>query len=45
MASRGWKGAAIGLIVGGVCAAGSLALGSKELKLEAGTEMPVHVTR
>lgn len=42
----GGKGAAIGLIVGGAAGAGSLAVGgSKELKLEAGTEMLVHVTR
>jgi hypothetical protein len=42
----GGKGAAIGLIVGGAGGAGSLAIqGSKELKLEAGTEMLVHVTR
>ena len=41
----GGKGAAIGLIVGGAAGAGSLAVGgSKELKLEAGTEMLVHVT-
>lgn len=42
----GGKGAAIGLIVGGAAGAGSLAVGnSKELKLESGTEMLVHVTR
>ena len=42
----GGKGAAIGLIVGGAAGAGSLAIGgSKELKLENGTEMLVHVTR
>jgi hypothetical protein len=42
----GGKGAAIGLILGGGAGAGSLAIGgSKELKLEAGTEMLVHVTR
>ena len=42
----GGKGAAIGLIVGGAAGAGSLAVGgSKELKLDAGTEMLVHVTR
>ena len=42
----GGKGAAIGLIIGGAGGAGSLAVqGSKELKLEAGTEMLVHVTR
>jgi len=42
----GGKGAAIGLIVGGAAGAGSLAMGgSKELKIENGTEMLVHVTR
>ena len=42
----GGKGAAIGLIIGGAGGAGSLAVkGSKELKLEAGTEMLIHVTR
>jgi len=42
----GGKGAAIGLIVGGAAGAGSLAVGgSKELKIENGTEMLVHVTR
>jgi hypothetical protein len=42
----GGKGAAIGLIVGGAAGAGSLAVqGSKELKLESGTELLVHVTR
>jgi len=42
----GGKGAAIGLILGGAGGAGSLAMnGSKELKLESGTEMLVHVTR
>jgi hypothetical protein len=42
----GGKGAAIGLIVGGAAGAGSLAIGgSKELKIENGTEMLVHVTR
>ena len=42
----GGKGAAIGLIVGGAAGAGSLAVqGSKELKLERGTEMLVRVTR
>lgn len=42
----GGKGAAIGLILGGAGGAGSLALrGSKELRLESGTEMLVHVTR
>ncbi|HKQ07255.1 MAG TPA: hypothetical protein VJ464_19170 [Blastocatellia bacterium] len=42
----GGKGAAIGLIVGGAGGAGSLAVqGSKELKLERGTEMLVRITR
>ncbi|HLM24113.1 MAG TPA: hypothetical protein VK274_03605 [Pyrinomonadaceae bacterium] len=42
----GGKGAAIGLIVGGAGGAGSLAVqGSKELKIESGMEMLVHVTR
>ena len=42
----GGKGAAIGLIVGGAGGAGSLAVkGSKELKIESGTEMLVRVTR
>jgi len=42
----GGKGAAIGLIVGGAAGAGSLAVqGSKELKLERGTEMLVRITR
>jgi hypothetical protein len=42
----GGKGAAIGLIIGGAGGAGSLAVqGSKELKLESGTEMLVRVTR
>ncbi|HZI47880.1 MAG TPA: hypothetical protein VFD75_08770 [Pyrinomonadaceae bacterium] len=42
----GGKGAAIGLIVGGAAGAGSLAMnGGKELKIENGTEMLVHVTR
>jgi len=42
----GGKGAAIGLILGGAGGAGSLAVkGSKELKIESGTEMLVHVTR
>jgi len=42
----GGKGAAIGVILGGAGGAGSLAVqGSKELKLESGTEMLVHVTR
>src|ERR1051325_1713523 len=43
---RAGKGAAIGLIIGGAGGAGSLAVnGSKELKIESGTEMLVHVTR
>ncbi len=42
----GGKGAAIGLIVGGAAGAGSLAIGGgKDLKIESGTEMLVHVTR
>jgi hypothetical protein len=42
----GGKGAAIGLIVGGAGGAGSLAInGSKELKIDSGTEMLVRVTR
>ena len=42
----GGKGAGIGLLVGGAGGAGSLAIkGSKELKLESGTEMLVRVTR
>jgi hypothetical protein len=42
----GGKGAAIGLILGGGAGAGSLAInGSKELKLESGTEILVHVTQ
>lgn len=42
----GGKGAAIGLIIGGAGGAGSLAVqGSKELKIESGTEMLVKVTR
>lgn len=42
----GGKGAAIGLIVGGAGGAGSLAVkGSKELKIESGTEMLIRVTR
>ena len=41
----GGKGAAIGLILGGAGGAGSVAIqGSKELKIESGTEMLVHVT-
>jgi hypothetical protein len=42
----GGKGAGIGLLVGGAGGAGSLAIkGSKELKIESGTEMLIHVTR
>jgi hypothetical protein len=42
----GGKGAGIGLILGGAGGAGSLAIqGSKELKIESGTEMVAHVTR
>jgi hypothetical protein len=42
----GGKGAAIGLIIGGAGGAGSLAVnGSKELKIESGTELLMHVTR
>lgn len=42
----GGKGAAIGLIIGGAGGAGSLAIqGSKELKIENGTELLVRVTR
>jgi hypothetical protein len=42
----GGKGAAIGLILGGAGGAGSLYVeGSKELKLESGTEMLIRVTR
>ena len=42
----GGKGAGIGLILGGAGGAGSLAIkGSKELKLESGTEVLVRVTR
>ena len=42
----GGKGAAIGLIIGGAGGAGSLAVnGSKELRIESGTEMLVRVTR
>ncbi|MEP6635941.1 MAG: hypothetical protein ABJB97_04385 [Acidobacteriota bacterium] len=41
----GGKGAGIGLLIGGAGGAGSLAVqGSKELKLEAGTEVLVRVT-
>lgn len=42
----GGKGAAIGLIIGGAAGAGSIAVqGSKELRLEPGTEMLIRVTR
>ena len=42
----GGKGAAIGLILGGAAGAGSVAMnGGKEVKIENGTEMLVHVTR
>jgi len=42
----GGKGAGIGLILGGAGGAGSLAIkGSKELKLESGTEVLVRVTQ
>src|SRR5438445_6885497 len=42
----GGKGAAIGLILGGAGGAGSIAMqGGKEIKIESGTEMLVHVTR
>ncbi|MGI9166443.1 MAG: hypothetical protein ACR2G5_08665 [Pyrinomonadaceae bacterium] len=42
----GGKGAGIGLILGGAGGAGSLAIaGSKELKLESGTELMVRVTQ
>ncbi|MEP6742969.1 MAG: hypothetical protein ABJB61_10765 [bacterium] len=42
----GGKGAAIGLILGGAGGAGSLAVqGSKELRIDSGTEMLVRVTR
>lgn len=42
----GGKGAAIGMIVGGAAGAGSIAIeGSKELKLESGTEMLIRVNR
>ena len=42
----GGKGAAIGLILGGAAGGGSVAMnGGKELKIENGTEMLVHVTR
>lgn len=42
----GGKGAGIGLLLGGAAGAGSLAIkGSKELKLESGTEMLIYVTK
>jgi len=42
----GGKGAAIGMIVGGAAGAGSIAVkGSKELKIERGTEILVRVNR
>ncbi|HYN25597.1 MAG TPA: hypothetical protein VES69_11200 [Pyrinomonadaceae bacterium] len=42
----GGKGAGIGLLIGGAAGAGSVALkGSKELKLESGTELLVRVTQ
>lgn len=42
----GGKGAAIGMIVGGAAGAGSIAVqGSKELKLDRGTEMLIRVNR
>jgi outer membrane lipoprotein SlyB len=42
----GGKGAAIGILVGGAAGAGSIAVaGSKELKLESGTEMLIRVNR
>lgn len=42
----GGKGAAIGMIVGGAAGAGSIAVqGSKELKIERGTEMLIRVNR
>jgi hypothetical protein len=42
----GGKGAGIGLLIGGAGGAGSVAIqGSKELKLESGTELLVRVTR
>jgi len=40
----GGKGAAIGILVGGAAGAGSIAVqGSKELKIERGTEMLIKV--
>lgn len=42
----GGKGAAIGTIVGGAAGAGSIAVqGSKELKIERGTEMLIRANR
>lgn len=42
----GGKGAAIGMIVGGAAGAGSIAVdGSKELKIERGTEVLIRVNR
>src|SRR5437016_10025498 len=42
----GGKGAAIGLTLGSAGGAGSIAMqGGKEIKIESGTEMLVHVTR
>lgn len=42
----GGKGAAIGMIVGGAAGAGSIAVqGSKELKIERGTEILIRVNR
>lgn len=42
----GGKGAAIGMIVGGAAGAGSIAVqGSKELRIERGTEMLIRVNR
>jgi hypothetical protein len=42
----GGKGAAIGMIVGGAAGAGSIAVqGSKELKIERGTELLIRVNR
>jgi len=44
--AAGRKGAAIGMIVGGAAGAGSIAVeGSKELRLESGTEMLIRVNR
>ena len=42
----GGKGVAAGMIIGGAAGAGSIAVqGSKELRIESGTEMLVRVTR